>query len=138
VELGIKVTPKTLTRAQKEQFDEEMLRLLQQYYSNNDTTSHMGLKNMIEYLKTAYQLVVMQLGLGCLLITVLCPTLDSLQSLWNDFCSDHLGHVVTGFLVTPELREIDGLQSITLETTIKEDDYLACRKFFLENPSESY
>ena len=67
---------------------------------------------------------------------VQCPTLESLESLWNGYCSGFLNDVVENFLVTDELKRKLGLDKVRLKTTIEQENYLICRKAFMENSGE--
>ena len=81
-------------------------------------------------------MVVMMVKTGSLIITVQCPTLESLESLWNGYCSGYLNEVVESFLVTDELKRKLGLDKIRLKTTIEQENYLICKKAFMENSGE--
>ncbi|KAM7440847.1 hypothetical protein ABFA07_010016 [Porites harrisoni] len=69
---------------------------------------------------------------GSVIITVQCPTLESLESLWNDYQSGHLNDIAETFLVTDELKRKLGMQNIRLKTIIEEENYLICKKAFME------
>ncbi|CAH3027125.1 unnamed protein product, partial [Porites evermanni] len=75
----------------------------------------------------------MMVKTGSLIITVQCPTLESLASLWNGYCSGYLNDVVESFLVTDELKRKLGLNNVRLKTTIEGENYLICKKAFMEN-----
>ncbi|XP_020628010.1 uncharacterized protein LOC110065241 isoform X2 [Orbicella faveolata] len=64
---------------------------------------------------------------GSLLITVGCRTLEILERLWEDYCSDHLNAVVEECLVTDDIRRRFGIELVKLKTTVMEDDYLQCK-----------
>ena len=81
-------------------------------------------------------MAVMMVKTGSLIITVQCPTLESLESLWNGYCSGYLNEVVESFLVTVELKRKLGLDKVRLKTTIEQENYLICKKAFMENSSE--
>ncbi len=104
-----------------------------QFMENNTISPNGGLYDFIYCVVQAYNLRITTLGFGCLEITVQCPTLDSLESLWEDYRSGHLREVAERCLVTSEIKRKLGLETVTLTTTIKEDDYLACKKSLLEN-----
>ena len=80
---------------------------------------------LTKYIEKAYEVAV--------IITVQCPTLESLESLWNGYCSGYLNDVVESFLVTDELKRKLGLDNVRLKTTIEEENYLICKKAFMEN-----
>ena len=88
---------------------------------------------LTKYIEKAYEVAVMMVKTGSLIITVQCPTLESLESLWNGYCSGYLNDVVESFLVTDELKRKLGLDNVRLKTTIEEENYLICKKAFVEN-----
>ena len=73
---------------------------------------------------------------GSLIITVQCPTLESLESLWNDHQSGHLNDIAETFLVTDELKRKLRMDNINLKTTIEEENYLICKMAFMEISGE--
>ena len=66
-------------------------------------------------------------------ITLKCPDLNSLQSLWEDYRSGSLNAAAARCLLTDNIKEKFGVESISVETTILEKDYLACREYLSEN-----
>ena len=91
---------------------------------------------LTKYIEKAYEVAVMMVKTGSLIITVQFPTLESLESLWNGYCSGYLNEVVESFLVTDELKRKLGLDKIRLKTTIEQENYLICKKAFMENSGE--
>ena len=91
---------------------------------------------LAEFIEKAFKATVMMVQSGSLIITVQCPTLESLESLWNGYCSCYLNDVVESFLVTDELKRKLGLDKVRLKTTIEEENYLICKKAFMENSGE--
>ena len=89
------------------------------------------------YLKGALDLIVRQAIEGSLLITVECRTLDILERLWEDYCSGHLNAVAEERLLTEDIKKRFDVESVKLETTILEKDYLACKMFLMDISSES-
>ena len=81
-------------------------------------------------------MVVLFVQPGSLIITVQCPSLESLESLWNGYCSGYLNDIVERFLVTDELKRKLGIDDVRLKTTIEEQNYLVCKKAFMENSGE--
>lgn len=70
---------------------------------------------------------------GKMRIAVECRNLKSLESLWQDYRSGHLNTVAEKYLLTDDIKERFGVESIDLETTILEGDYLACKQYLSEN-----
>ena len=88
------------------------------------------------FIEKTFEANVMMVQSGSLIITVQCPTLESLESLWNGYCCGYLNDVVESFLVTDELKRKLGLDKVRLKTTIEEENYLICKKAFVENSGE--
>ena len=89
------------------------------------------------YLKGAIDLKVTQATEGSLWISVECRTLDILERLWEDYCSGHLNAVAEERLLTEDVKKRFHVESVKLETTILESDYLACKMFLKGISSES-
>jgi len=70
-------------------------------------------------------------------IEVKCLTLESLERLWQDYRSGQLNRMAEKFLVTDEIKRKFNLESITLKTTISEDDYLACKENLSKRPGKA-
>ena len=60
-----------------------------------------------------------------------CHNLVMLERLWHDFCSGHLNAVAGNCLLTDDIKRRFHVESVNLQTTILEEDYLACKKFLL-------
>ena len=106
------------------------------YQKYHDVSSPDSIKALTEYLKEAYQVAIRMVESGSLIITVQCPTLESLESLWNDHQSGHLNDIAETFLVTDELKTKLGMDNIRLKTTIEEENYLICKMAFMEISGE--
>ena len=91
-----------------------------------------GASGLLKFIVGNYNIHVTAFGLGCLEITVQCPTLGSLESLWSDYRSGHLNEVTERFLVTSELKRKLSVENVRLETTISEENYLMCKKSIME------
>ena len=71
--------------------------------------------------------------LESLYVTVECSSLQILEDLWNDYCSEYLSGWAEDTFVTQEVLEELGLLSVKLRTTISEKEYKDCRVQFLKN-----
>ena len=69
---------------------------------------------------------------GKMRIAVECRNLKSLESLWQDYRSGHLNTVAEKLFVTDDIKERFGVESINIETTILEQDYLVCKEYLRE------
>ena len=77
-------------------------------------------------------MALQSVGIGSLEITFRCLSLESLESLWSDYQSGHLNDVAERYLVTDDIKKKLNLESIGLETTIEEENYLICKELLLE------
>ena len=73
---------------------------------------------------------------GSLLITVKCDSLQTLETLWEDYLSGHLGEVIQRSFVTEEILTEFSLAELKLKTTISEEEYKACKAYFEKDLSE--
>ena len=81
-------------------------------------------------------MAVLSVESGSLIITVRCPTLESLERLWNDCRSGYLNDIAERFLVTDELKRKLGLDTVRLTVTIEQENYLICNKALMDKPGE--
>lgn len=66
-----------------------------------------------------------------LTITLECGTLQFLEELWSDYLKGHLNEMVRTLLVTEGIVKDFGLVTVKLNTTIMDEEYWACREYFL-------
>ena len=97
-----------------------------------DLSTPKGINHFRTYLLGALQLINVELGRGCMKVTVKCRTLEILEHLWADYCSGHLNEVAEKCLITEKVKEELGMETIKLTTTILEEDYLACRSSLMQ------
>ena len=95
-----------------------------------------GLIALLEHLVEVYNVSVKSVQRGSLIITVECPTLESLERLWNDYQSGYLNDIAESTLVTDELKRNLGLDHVRLRITIEEENYLICKKALMEISGE--
>ena len=88
------------------------------------------------YLRDMRGLLIVDVQLGSLITTVECRSLQILEGLWEDYSTGHLNDMAQKYLVTEEILRECGLLEVKLTTTILEDDYRACREYFLHFPGE--
>ena len=65
--------------------------------------------------------------------SVECQDLESLECLWSDYRSGRLDGMAERFLLTDDIKERFDVEYVTLETSILEKDYLACKEHLLKN-----
>ena len=83
------------------------------------------------YLKGALQLIERQAKEGSLIISVQCKTLKILERLWDDYRCGHLNVEAEKRLLTDDIKERLNVESVKLETTISEEDYVICKLFLM-------
>ena len=82
------------------------------------------------------RVIITDVGIGSLLITVKCNSLEILETLWEDYYSSNLGKVVQRCFVTEEILTELSLAEIKLRTTISEEEYLARKMYFEKHSAE--
>ena len=87
---------------------------------------------LLRYLRIKLGVDVQDNRLGSLAITVSCGSLEVLERLWEDYCSGHLNDVVQETLVTKEVLKALCLSEVNLKTTISEEEYKACKEWFMQ------
>ncbi|KAL9973767.1 hypothetical protein ACROYT_G020265 [Oculina patagonica] len=97
-----------------------------------DIYSHKGLKDFYAYLRGHLDILIESSENSSIKITVKCRTLDILERLWDDYRSGHLNAKAEEYLITEKVKDELDMETITLTTTILEEDYLACRLSLME------
>jgi len=87
------------------------------------------------YLQKVRRALVVDVTQGSLIITLECRSLQILEGVWKDYCSGHLREMAQKCLVTNDILQETGLVEVKLITTILEEDYRACRDYFLQFPA---
>ena len=95
-----------------------------------------GVGAFLEYLELTYDVSCVTFNLGSLIISLDCKTLKGLDKLWNDHLSGHLGKVSKKHLVSDEMIKNLNLRTVNFKTVIDKENYLNCRKVFMELSSE--
>jgi len=97
-----------------------------------DPSKQEELNAYVKYLKEVRKVLLIDAQLGSLIITVECRTLQILDELWQDYCTGHLNEMAQQFLVRGDILKAFGLTMVKLTTTIVEEEYRACREYFLK------
>ena len=92
---------------------------------------------LLRYLRIKLGVDVQDNRLGSLVITVSCSSLEVLEQLWGDYCSDHLSEVVQETLVTEQLLKELCLSEVKLKTIISEKEYSACKEWFMQRSGKT-
>ena len=88
----------------------------------------------VQFLERIHKVLVADVHLRCLIVTVRCSSLQILDELWADYRTGHLNEMAQKYLVTKEILKKFGLIELKLMTTIVEEEYRACRQYFLQLP----
>ena len=96
----------------------------------------LGVRALIEFLESGYNQSQVAINVGSLIITLNCKTLKGLDQLWYDYLSGHLNKVAERYLVTDEMKTKLNRRKINLKATIEEQNYLNCRRVFMESSGE--
>ena len=95
-----------------------------------------GLRDFVKHLEKTYNFTLTSVGEGSLVIEGQCPDLQSLESLWNDYCSGVLNEAAERCLVTDGVKKEINLETLRFKTIIKEESYLTCKKVLMEKSGE--
>ena len=126
---------KNLEKKKKEAMEEILIQVVEKYVKCNEFSKdniEEDLKSFTDHLVHVYGVLLVTVGKGSVIITLDCPTLDSLERLWNDYLAGHLDNLAERFLVTNELKKKLDLETVSLKTTILEEDYLNCKEALME------
>ena len=92
-----------------------------------DLSSFEGLEDFYAFLRGHLSLKVERVQPGCIKITVKSRTLAILERLWDSYISGRLNAVAEKCLITKNVKDELGMETIVLTTTILEKDYMACK-----------
>ncbi|KAL9959126.1 hypothetical protein ACROYT_G036214 [Oculina patagonica] len=104
------------------------------YLKTIDPSKPEDFNGFVHYLEKVRKVLILDTNSGSLIITVECSSLKILDKLWDDYCTGYLNEMAQKFLVTEELLKELGLIQVKLSTTILEEEYRACREYFLKYP----
>ena len=102
----------------------------------DDPSKPEDINGLVHYLQEVRKVLILDIQSGSLIITVECRSLEILDELWYDYCNGVLNKMVQKFLVTEEVLKELGVVEVKLTTTILEEDYRACREYFLQHSGE--
>ncbi|CAH3148579.1 unnamed protein product [Porites lobata] len=129
------ITTRDLNSELEDVVDRMLRQQLEVYLKYNKKTklsTASGLSDFIKHLENTYNLTLTSVGVGSLVIKVQCPDLQSLESLWNDYCSGVLNEAAERFLVTDDIKREVNVEIVRLKTIIEEHNYLICKKALTE------
>ncbi|CAH3188636.1 unnamed protein product, partial [Porites lobata] len=111
---------------------ETLQRQILLYFQHRTIATSEGVSGLIEYIKKTHNVALESVGLGSLEVKFRCTSLESLESLWNDYQSGHLNHIAERYLVTDDIRRKLNFENVRLKTTIDEENYKMCEKILKE------
>ena len=114
----------------------QQLEVFLKYNKKTKLSTAKGLSAFVKHLENTYNVTLTSVGVGSLVIKVQCPDLQSLESLWNDYCSGVLNEAAERCLVTDDMKKEINLETLRLKTIIVEDSYLTCKRAFMEKSGE--
>ena len=113
---------------------QEVLNLIaDKFIQKIDPSDEEGFNGFLQYMEKVRQTIVVDVKTGSLIITVRCTSLRILDELWKDYYTGHLQEVAQRYLVTEDILQQWGLDSVQLTLTISEEEYKAYRENFLKN-----
>ena len=107
------------------------------YFDVVDPSKPEELSAFLNYLIEVCKVLFVGAQQGSLIITVKCRSLEILEELWEDHCSGHLNEMAQRYLVTEDILKAFGLTEVKLVTTIVQEEYTACKEYFLQNAGKS-
>ena len=139
--MKLTVSAQDLSKEQQEKIDEILQLHVQAYTKNHKLSSPNGVLAFVQHITRAYNLAVESVEMGSLIITVKCPTLESLERLWRDYQSGCLDDIAEMFLLTTDIKSKLDQDIVRFKITIEEESYLAFKKALsgkLSNFSEAF
>ena len=113
----------------------EVLRLIASNYLLTTPPSCKAEHNEFLAYMREMRVLITDVNTGSLLITVKCNSLEILETLWEHYSSGHLGELVQRCFVTEEILIKLSLAELNLQTTISEEEYMACKMYFKKDPA---
>ncbi|XP_078351394.1 uncharacterized protein LOC144636134 isoform X2 [Oculina patagonica] len=103
------------------------------YFDVVDPSKPEERNDFLKYLIDVRKLLFVDAQQGSLIITVECGSLEILEELWKDYRSGHLNEMAQKHLITKDILKEFDLTEVKLMTTILQEEYLACRQYFLQS-----
>ena len=131
------VSTKKLGKEKEEVVEKRLSQTVQDYLKYNDHSGEkhaQALKSFTDHIIRTYDVNLVAVNEGSVIIIVECPTLESLEHLWSDYRAGHLDEVAERCLVTDEMKKELNLETICLKISIEEENYLNCKKALEELP----
>ena len=131
--IKLKIETKGLNEGQKKYVYDTLMHQARTFMETRNYSKVIvpGMSAFLEFLEALYKTSLVALNLGSLIITLDCRTLRGLDKLWYDYLCGHLNKVAELYLVTDQMKKRLYLRKIKFKTTIKEENYLKCKKFLM-------
>ena len=123
----------TLKEEEKEAIKEMLTQLVQT--CDDQSRDLRCLKSFTNNLIEIYKVLDPAVCKGSIVVSLRCPTLESLEHLWSDYRSGDLDKLAERYLVTDDMKEKLKLEKSYLKITIDEENYLNCKRALMELPS---
>ena len=111
-----------------------LLSIAKRYLQTVPPSNEKEFNGFLIYLQEVRKALLVGAQMGSLIITVECGSLQILDGLWEDYCTGHLNDMAQEFLVTDDILNEFGLLEVKLAISILEEEYKACRQYFLHLP----
>ena len=129
------IEAKTIEKEKKEAIKEMLTQIVQAYDEGSDQWRDWRcLKSFTDNLIKIYKVLVLTVCKGSIVISLRCPTLESLEHLWRDYRSGDLDKLAERYLLTDEMKKKLKLETSCLMTNIDEENYLNCKKALMGLP----
>ncbi|XP_015761974.1 PREDICTED: uncharacterized protein LOC107341068 [Acropora digitifera] len=122
----------TLKEEEKELVKEMLTQLVQT--CDDQSRDLRGLKSFNYNLIKTYKVLLLNICEGSIVVSLRCPTLESLEHLWSDYRSGDLDKLAERYLVTDDMKEKLNLETSYLKITIDEENYLNCKEALMGLP----
>ena len=129
------ISTKYPEKEKREVIEEILTKEVQDYLKFHDHSGDnhgRAMKSFTEHLINVYCVHLVTVDVGSVIIILDCPTLDSLEHLWNDYLAGHLDEAAEQYLITNEMKKKLNLETICLKTTIEKENYFNYRKALME------
>ena len=128
----VSATSKYSRKQDPEKVNRHMRRKIDEAKKKFDLSTFEGLKDFYVYLCGHLSLKVIDTQKGSIKIIVNCLTPEILEHLWDDYCSGRLNAEAEKCLITENVKEELGMETIKLATTILREDYMSCKLSLME------
>ena len=135
--IKILIHARNLQKEKKEAIEKMLTQIVQAYDKHNDHSRDdvEGLNSFTDMLIDTYNVLLLMVCEGSIVVILECPTLESLDHLWSDYLSGDLDKVAERYLVTDEVKKKLNLETTCLKTAIDKENYSECRRALMKLPS---